>query len=250
MVSVARKGEKSPSYKDTNLVQLPHKFEKLTRDMVKAHRAVRLSGRPNFQQCKIPVYSNINISYFEEQLSNYQDKEVVSLLRYGCPISFSGRDIVRRSCRNHKGAVEFGAQVDEYLKREISEGAVLGPFSSSPFETEVVLSPLNTCAKRDSTERRVIVDLSYPKFQPEQSVNGGIDKDSYLGDPIRLRYPSVEDLVHIIWQKGRGCALFKRDLRRAYRQFPVDPGDLHLLAYQWKGAIMIDRVLKSSSSRP
>ena len=140
-------------------------------------------------------------------------------------------------------APEFGSEIDEYLHSEIKEGAVIGPFNSSPFEIDVILSPLNTCPKKETDERRVIVDLSYPKFQQECSVNGGIDKDSYLGQPIRLRYPSVDDLVSIVWQKGRGCALFMRDLRRAYRQFPVDPGDLHLLAYSWKGQIFIDRVL-------
>ena len=32
---------------------------------------------------------------------------------------------------------------------------------------------------------------------------------------------------------GPGCLLCKRDLKKAYRQFPVDPEDYHLLGYTW-----------------
>ena len=37
--------------------------------------------------------------------------------------------------------------------------------------------------------------------------------------------------------------MFKRDLKRAYRQLPVDPGDTHLLGYKWRGHLYFDRVL-------
>jgi hypothetical protein len=33
------------------------------------------------------------------------------------------------------------------------------------------------------------------------------------------------------------------DLRRAYRQLVIDPGDIHLMGYKWKGHIYFDRVL-------
>ena len=40
-----------------------------------------------------------------------------------------------------------------------------------------------------------------------------------------------------------GCLLFKRDLKRAYRQFPVDPCDYPLLGYYWNGHFYFDVVL-------
>ena len=122
-------------------------------------------------------------------------------------------------------------------------GAVMGTFKESPFDFETVVLPLNTVPKRDSDERRVIVDLSYPKHCPEQPVNGGINRENYLGDPIYLWYPSVDNPVNLVRNKGRDCCLFKCDLSRAYRQLPVDPGDLHLLGYKWKGNMYIDLTL-------
>ena len=212
-------------------------------DIITASSLVRQSGEPNFKKCKLRVASKLNVERWEQELSNYADKQVVDLLKYGCPINFEGTGISKRRCTNHKGATQFAADIDSYLEDEISEGAVMGPLDKSPFDVELVISPLNTCPKKDSKDRRVIVDLSFPKCNPTQSVNGGIDKDSYLGERIRLRYPTVDQLVYLVRKFGQGCALYKRDLRRAYRQFPVDPADLYLLAYQWRGKFYVDRVL-------
>ena len=211
--------------------------------MVQANKAVRSSKKPNFAGCQIPVQSNINFEFLEKELENYHDREIILLLRYGCPLSYEGSGNLSRNCRNHKGATDFPEHIDKYLEREMAAGAVMGPFRESPFEIETVVSPLNTVPKRDSDERRVIVDLSYPKHCPEQSVNGGISRENYLGDPIHLRYPSVDNLVNLVRNKGHGCCLFKCDLSRAYRQLPVDPGDLHLLGYKWKGNMYIDLTL-------
>ena len=60
---------------------------------------------------------------------------------------------------------------------------------------------------------------------------------------MNLTYPTVDDMVSVIKEKGRGCLLFKKDLKRAYRQFPVDPADIHLLGFHWRGKIFVDRVL-------
>ena len=83
----------------------------------------------------------------------------------------------------------------------------------------------------------------FPKHNPRESVNLGISQDWYLGDPIHLRYPSVDNLVNLVRCTGPGCCLFKCDLSRAYRQLPVDPGDLHHLGYRWRGDLFIDVTL-------
>ena len=106
----------------------------------------------------------------------------MQLLKYGCPISFSGDGSFNRKCKNHKGALEFPDQIDKFLTKELEAGAVLGPFQSSPFDQKLVVSQLNTVPKKNSSERRVIVDLSFPKFDTSQSVNGGISKKNYIGE--------------------------------------------------------------------
>ena len=74
-------------------------------------------------------------------------------------------------------------------------------------------------------------------------MNVFISKDEYLGEPLTLTYPRVDDLVNLIIEKGSGSLLFKRDLSRAYRQIPIDMGDACLVGYAWNGHIFFDKVL-------
>ena len=105
----------------------------------------------------------------------------------------------------------------------------------------MVISPLNSVPKKDSDERRVILDLSFS--ETGDSVNSHILKDSYLGSPVKVSYPSVDDLVELIRLKGSGCCCFKRDLRRAYRQVPCCPGDWHLVGFSWNNHIFFNRII-------
>ncbi|XP_078582514.1 uncharacterized protein LOC144865570 [Branchiostoma floridae x Branchiostoma japonicum] len=88
----------------------------------------------------------------------------------------------------------------------------------------------NTVPKKDSESRRIVVDFSFPD---SSSVNAGIPTDKYLGETFKLRYPSIDDFTAIVVKLGPGCLMYKRDLRRAYRQIYVDPGDYHLLGFCW-----------------
>ena len=84
------------------------------------------------------------------------------------------------------------------------------------------------------------MDLSWP---PGSSVNEGISCDEYDGQLFHLRYPTVDDISELIVKPGVGCFLIKRDLRRAYRQFPIDPVDYPLLGYLWKDMLYFETVL-------
>ena len=72
----------------------------------------------------------------------------------------------------------------------------------------------------------MIVDLSWPCGS---SVNDDIPSGSFLGELTELTYPTSDAIISGIVSLGRGCMLYKRDLRKAYRQFLVDPHDYHLL---------------------
>ena len=58
--------------------------------------------------------------------------------------------------------------------------------------------------------------------------------------PVSLTYPTVDDIADCIVQLGLGCLLFKRDLKRAYCQLPVDPFDYPLLEYSWRDRLFFD----------
>ena len=114
-----------------------------------------------------------------------------------------------------------------------------GPFAEAPFSPFVV-SPLNTVPKKDTDDRRVITDLSWPFGS---SVNDGISSESYLGEEVTLKYASIESVCALVLEVGEGAHIYKRDLKQAYRQIPVDPGDYCLLGYYWNDNLYFDVVL-------
>jgi hypothetical protein len=50
------------------------------------------------------------------------------------------------------------------LRKEASYGSITGPFESNPFECQFKISPLNSVRKKDSSGKRVILDLSFLKY--------------------------------------------------------------------------------------
>lgn len=209
-------------------------------DAVALHERVRSSGRFNFQGCRIPVPSRLNTTFWRSNLLDYPDKIVCDMLEFGWPLGYKASELPASAMINHKGAREFEAEIDGYISRELSLGGTLGPFMNNPFTTPLAIAPLNSVPKRDSKDRRVILDLSFPHGL---AVNDGISKNLYLGEDIELVYPSVDSFASLVRKKGKGCLMYKRDLKRAYRQFPVDPGDYHLLGFSWRGLFFVDRVL-------
>ena len=75
------------------------------------------------------------------------------------------------------GATEFPEDIEAYLKEEVQFGAILGPFHTDPIP-DCHRSPFMTREKPNSTHRRVIVDLSWPKGF---SVNTGVNKGLVSG---------------------------------------------------------------------
>lgn len=212
---------------------------------IKIHDLIHSSGQYNFEACKFPLHTKLNIDYFRFMLLDYKDNVICDFLEYGFPLGYFGKNQQQTSnhakrVRNHKGAKDFPRSVQDFLHKEKNYGAILGPFKNNPFSCNITISPLNTVPKKGSEERRIILDLSYPSGF---SINDNVSKDFYLGQKIELSYPGVDHLVEIIKIKGQNCLLFKRDLKRAYRQIPIDPGDSSLVGYSFNGNLYFDKVL-------
>ena len=181
--------------------------------MLDAHQRVKDSGLPIFLGCKIPVNEKINIAYMRSLLAYmrslliyYNDYEICDLLEYGFPLGYQGNETLLSSVtkrgrwkyKNHRGADDFLEQMLLYLEKESKSNAILGPFNANPFPSGLKISPLNSVPKKDTSERRVILDLSFP---PGLAVNDFISNEEYFSKNIDLIYPKVDDLIQLIKAK-------------------------------------------------
>ena len=173
-------------------------------------------------------------------LGDYEDLTIIEFLKYGWPISHDGRPYSSLPCDNWKGANAHPSDVKKYLTNELKYKSVVGPFKANPFDQPAGISPLNTRDKKDSSEKRIILDLSFPEGS---AVNDGIDRTLYLGLKIEWDLPTVDTLAELMVSKGIGCLLFKRDLKHYYRQIFVDPADIPKLGYQFQGELYFDATL-------
>ena len=100
----------------------------------------------------------------------------------------------------------------------------LPPRSSHP----IITAPLLTRPKY-TNDRRVILNLSYPKGQ---SLNDHVDKLNFDGRPFTLTFPSVDDIVEHILQITDPL-IFKIGVARAFRNLRVDPVDALKFGLSW-----------------
>ena len=206
---------------------------------------VKATGLPNYMQAKVGVPSDLNCGVWEEKLADYYDSDICQFLRYGWPSSYTAPTPPQPSFKNHASALNYPVAVENFLQKETSLNAMLGPFPAEPFFPWTQVSPLMTRPKKDvSVEastgdppRRVITNLSFPE---NASVNDGIARNFFQGENTAYSLPTVIDLANDVAQRGKGCLMWKTDLQRAYRQLRVDPLDYPLLAIQHKGATYLD----------
>ena len=136
---------------------------------------------------------------------------------------------------NHKSADLHIDQVKNYIKKELSYEAMIGPFDDLPPSFHI--SPLMTRDKQDSNKKRTIMDLSWPKGA---SVNNGVRKDLYLGTSYTLHYSSIDNITAALRRLDLGAKICKIDISRAFRHLRVDPADIDLLGLQVDNRQYID----------
>ena len=209
-----------------------------TEDFIAAHKEVVRSKKYNFQGCKIPIPTNIRYDRLGDALGDTvtpKECKILKLLRFGMPLDCKSGYGISKPQKNHHSATGFKDAISLYLGKGIHSKAMLGPFEQSPI-AGLCYSPLMSVPKED-TDRRVIVDFSFP---PGSSINDGIPQFSYLDCGTDFNLPTIQSMVSRMNSLGRGCLLYKRDLRGAFRQFPIDPGDYRWTGLFWNGRIFID----------
>ena len=198
---------------------------------------VRATGRPNYLGARIRIPSDINCDAWDALLHGYHDSEITDYLRFGWPGGYTAPTPPTTTMRNHPSATTFPDDVSRFLEKEVRLGAMLGPFEHPPFAPWSQISPLMTVEKRDSSSRRVIIDLSFPEGL---GVNSGVPKNYFQGAPRQYSLPTIEDLAQLVLAAGRGCFLWKADLERAYRQLRCDPLDYPLMGVTHQGFFFTD----------
>ena len=196
---------------------------------IEAFHRVRRSGLYNFQKEKITLTNQLNIPVWEDKLANYWDWQVVQFLKFGFPLDVDPALCLTCDQSNHQSALAYPDHVEYYIKEEINHQVIKGPFVTPPLP-DMHFSPFITREKPDSDNRRVIVDLSWPKGQ---AVNSGVASDTYMGTQFVLTYPSVDDITAKVISLGRGSKLYKVDISRAFRHINIDPSDYSKLGLKW-----------------
>ena len=145
-------------------------------------------------------------------------------LTYGWPISCppNWKDPTP-TFANHASAEAHPLAIKKYIEKEIHKGGVCSPFPHIPFKERVGVSPLSTRDKKDSMDKRIIMDLSWPIGD---SVNSGIGKDQFMGMPAKLSFPNIDAIARRVGELNGDIWLFKVDLSGYFRQLPLDPGGL------------------------
>ena len=185
---------------------------------------------------KIHIPSDLNCDAWDLMLTDYSDRDMTQFLRYGWPSSYTATNPPTPTHRNHPSALAHATEIEHFLDKELSKGALLGPFSKPPFSPWTQNSPM-TAEKKDSVKRRVIIDLSFPEGG---SVNDGVARIFVQGHESNYILPTVHDLAHRITSLGRGALIWKTDLQRAYRQLQSDPLDYPLMGIAHHGRHYID----------
>lgn len=201
-------------------------------ELIKAH------ALPNCVGAKVIIESGLKVKAWEQHLREYHDKAICCFIKYGWPVGYHARDPPVTSELNHPSASKFNKDVQAYIDKELALGALIGPFKHPPFLPWTRCSPIMTRAKKDSMERRIVVDLTFPEGQ---GVNAGIDIEAYYGTNISYTLPSISDLLAQLQLCDVGARAWKADLARAYRQLRIDPLDSPLMGIKVGNDYFLDR---------
>ena len=143
-------------------------------DILQAHTLVKASKLPNYMGCRIPVNSGLNIPKWRHYLANYWDQQLCDLLEHGFPLDFDRECPLNSVEQNHTSANDNTGHISKFLEEELQYQAILGPFPNKPIDMHI--SPLLVRDKQNSTAKRTIMDLSWPRWPFCGSYNKFITK--------------------------------------------------------------------------
>ena len=208
-------------------------------DYISMAKAILDSGAPNYKFARFPLQSGLNIPAWNRYLRDYHDKFLIQYLTYGFPLSTVDFKLDHNDqIKNHHSALQFPAAIEQYLHKEVSLGAILGPYRSIDYD-KLHCSPLLTRPK-DGDNRRVILNLSFPAGA---SLNDAVTKNLFDERPFTLRFPTVDNILDSIRGVQGTAMLAKIDVARAFRNLRVNPVDAFKFGINWNNEYYLDVAL-------
>lgn len=182
-------------------------------DISKIYESVKCTGLPNALGTRVQLPTKLNIANWERFLDKSDDhQELLQFIKYGFPLGYLGPPSNSTNTPNHTSALSHELDVDKFLTKEIELGGIIGPMHQYPFSQWLHLSPLMTRAKKGSTNRRVITDMTFPN---EKSVNAFIIKNMVNGTQRQHALPTVDEFVEQLGALGPGSYMSSTDVSRA-----------------------------------
>ena len=84
-----------------------------TQCIIEAHNLIRASAHPNFKGCRIPIPTQLKVEFWEKELSNRPEADIIDFIKFGWPLGFEGEPLATKTVKNHKGATDFPKLVDD-----------------------------------------------------------------------------------------------------------------------------------------
>ena len=217
----------------------PYPTAALTSAQANAYESSVMAYLTGDQSLRPVITTNLKVTAWDTLATGHSDDHwILDAVRHGFPIQYSGPPRLDPPLLyNHASATAHARTINDYIKKETAHGALHGPFRKPPFTPWMTCSPMMTREKPDTTERRVIVDLSYP----DGGINAHIAPHTFNGRPAVHNLPTVELAITAINRLSPGeISMAVIDLSRAYRQLPVPPADWPLLGVQFSGQYYFD----------
>ena len=186
------------------------------------------------------IATPLNSEAWKIGLQDHPDAVFASYFLRGIDQGFrigSNRSCTLRPARsNMSSAREHAAMISDYLKEQVEEAKVCGPFPENSSPCSLHFSPIGIIPKPHKPNQwRLIIDMSSPEGV---SIN-----DSIASAQATLSYIGMEDVAREILSLGKGTLLAKIDVKSAYRIVPVHPDDRPLLGMKFHGQEYADATL-------
>jgi hypothetical protein len=159
-----------------------------------------------------------NITSFNNKFSN-----IPTSMRFGFDMGVHTPPVYTFIPPNHSSATSFPDHVMSHIQNELALGRYSGPFTRTELESLIGSfrsSPLGTVPKsHDSTERRIVQDLSFPRNDPTlPSINDQINIEDF-----RCDWGTFNDVRDIVINAPDLSEAATLDVDAAFRRCPITP---------------------------